>query len=264
MPQAAAPAAVAPSPKPVGRGLAGGDACAASPVVQPHRRARIRVDSSIAQLTHARLVRINRATQQLEPWLAEKYGCTPDGLTCTLTLRRGVRFSDGTPFTSADVLFSFQAVYDETTGSWIAETLTVGGKPLAVSAPDASTVVVKFPSPFGPGLRLLDALPILPKHKLEAALKAGSLRKEWGPTTRARGVGRARALRRAGVQGRRARRPRAQPALLAQGRRRAARCRISIGSRSRSCRTRTRNCCGCSRARRISRRARSGPTTTPR
>jgi len=138
--------------------------------------------SVIAQLTHARLVRINRATQQLEPWLAEKYGCTADGLTCTLNLRRGVRFSDGTPFTSADVLFSFQAIYDEKTGSSFADVLTIGGKPLAVSAPDASTVVVTFPSAFGPGLRLLDNVPILPKHKLEAALKAGSLRKEWGPT----------------------------------------------------------------------------------
>jgi ABC-type transport system substrate-binding protein len=80
--------------------------------------------SVIAQLAHARLVRINRATQQLEPWLAEKYGCTANGLTCTLNLRRGVRFSDGAPFTSADVLFSFQAIYDEKTGSWIAEVLT--------------------------------------------------------------------------------------------------------------------------------------------
>ena len=137
----------------------------------------------IAMLTHARLLRINRATQQLEPWLAEKYGCTPDGLTCTLSLRRGVRFSDGQPFTSADVLFSFQALYDEKTASPIADALTIAGKPLAVSAPDASTVVVTFPSAFGPGLRLLDSLPILPKHKLEAALKAGSLRAAWGPTT---------------------------------------------------------------------------------
>ena len=136
----------------------------------------------IAHLTHGRLLRVNRATQQLEPWLAEKYGCAADGLACTLTLRRGVRFSDGEPFTSADVLFSFQAVYDEKTASPLADALTVNGKPLAASAPDASTVVVTFPSPFGPGLRLLDMLPILPKHKLGAALAAGSLRKEWGPT----------------------------------------------------------------------------------
>jgi len=137
----------------------------------------------VASLTQARLLRINRATQQLEPALAESYTCSADGLSCTLKLRRGVAFSDGAPFTSADVLFSFQALYDERTGSPLADAMTLGGKPLAVSAPDAQTVVVTFPSAFGPGLRLLDTLPILPKHKLGAALAAGTLRKQWGPAT---------------------------------------------------------------------------------
>lgn len=136
----------------------------------------------VTQLLNAKLVRINRATQQLEPWLAEKFGCLTDGLTCTLNLRRGVQFSDGTPFTSADVLFSFQVVYDEKTGSPLSDAMLIGGKPLIVTAPDANTVVIKFPTAFGPGLRLLDMLPILPKHKLEGALKSGALRKEWGPT----------------------------------------------------------------------------------
>jgi peptide/nickel transport system substrate-binding protein len=134
-------------------------------------------------LMHARLLRINRATQQLEAGLAERYSCTPDGLTCTLSLRQGVTFSDGTPFSSADVLFSFRAVYDEKTGSPIAGGLLIGGKPLSVTAPDDHTVVVTLPSPYGPGLRFLDSLPILPKHKLEAALTAGTLRDAWGPTT---------------------------------------------------------------------------------
>jgi peptide/nickel transport system substrate-binding protein len=137
----------------------------------------------IGLLTQARLVRINRATQQLEPWLADKYTCTPDGLTCTLNLRRGVTFSDGSPFTSADVLFSFQAVYDEKTGSPLGDAMLIGGKPLNAAAPDSHTVVITFPAAFGPGLRLLDSLPILPKHKLDAALRTGTLRQQWGPTT---------------------------------------------------------------------------------
>ncbi len=41
-------------------------------------------------LTQARLVRIDRRTQELEPWLAESWTASPDGLTYTLTLRRGV------------------------------------------------------------------------------------------------------------------------------------------------------------------------------
>ena len=134
-------------------------------------------------LMQARLLRVNRATQQLEPWLAESYTCTPDALSCTMKLRQGVAFSDGAPFTSADVVFSFQAAYDEKTGSPLSDALLVGGKPISVKAPDARTVVVTFPSVYGPGLRLLDMLPILPKHKLEAALKAGTLRQQWGPAT---------------------------------------------------------------------------------
>jgi peptide/nickel transport system substrate-binding protein len=136
-----------------------------------------------SQLTQSRLVRINRQTQELEPWLAESWTTSPDGLTYTLKLRGGVTFSDGAPFTSADVLFAFRAIYDEKTPPILGESIRVGGKPLAVSAPDPSTVVVRFPSPFGPGIRLLDNLAILPRHKLEAALNAGTFAKAWDPAT---------------------------------------------------------------------------------
>src|SRR5262245_34685778 len=40
-----------------------------------------------ALLTQGRLVRINRETQELEPWLAEKWQASADGRTFTLTLR---------------------------------------------------------------------------------------------------------------------------------------------------------------------------------
>jgi peptide/nickel transport system substrate-binding protein len=137
----------------------------------------------VATLTQGRLVRVNRVTHEVEPALAETMACAPDGLRCTLTLRSGVQWSDGTPFTAADVLFSFQVVYDEKTGSPIADGMAPGGKPLAVTSPNPRTIVITFGAPYGPGLRILDALPILPKHKLEAALKAGTLRQQWGTST---------------------------------------------------------------------------------
>ncbi|HQL31565.1 MAG TPA: ABC transporter substrate-binding protein [Thermoanaerobaculales bacterium] len=137
------------------------------------------VTETITHLTQARLVRIDRRTQELEPWLAESWSTSPDGLEWTLKLRQGVTFSDGEPFTAADVLFSFRAIYDPGVASPMGEAMRVGGKPLAVSAPDPSTVVIRFPAPFGPGIRLLDNLPILPRHKLEAALDAGTFVKAW-------------------------------------------------------------------------------------
>ena len=43
-----------------------------------------------------------------------------------------------------------------------------------------ATIEIVFPSPFAPGVRILDNLPILPKHKLQAALKAGTFGSAWG------------------------------------------------------------------------------------
>ncbi len=134
-------------------------------------------------LTLGKLVRINRATTELEPWLAERWTSSPDGLTHTLTLRDGVTWSDGVPFTSADVLFSVQAVYDPRAQSPLAASLSIGGKPLGVTAPDAHTVVLTFPQTFGPGLRVLDNLAMMPRHKLEAALAAGTFAVAWTPDT---------------------------------------------------------------------------------
>ena len=121
-------------------------------------------------LMQGRLVRINRSTFELEPWLAERWESSADGRTHTLHLRQGVVWSDGTPFTSADVLFSLRAAYDPNVKSVVASSLMVGGQPIEATAPDDATVVLTYAAPSGPGVRLLDMLPILPRHKLEAAL----------------------------------------------------------------------------------------------
>lgn len=138
---------------------------------------------AITRLTQAPLVRINRVTDALEPWLAERWTESADHRTYTLTLRPGVTFSDGVPFTSADVLFSFRALYDPQVASALAPSLKIGNRPLTATAPDAQTVVITLPSAFTPGLRLLDQLPILPRHQLASALDAHRFRDAWSLTT---------------------------------------------------------------------------------
>lgn len=137
----------------------------------------------VATLTQAKLVRVNRATLELEPWLAESWTSSPDGLTHTLTLRNGLQWSDGVPFTSADVAFTFRAIADPKVKSVLASNLEIDGAPVTVATPDARTAIVTFPHPFGPGIRLLDNFVILPKHRLEAAATAGTLAQAWGPST---------------------------------------------------------------------------------
>ena len=46
------------------------------------------------------------------PWLATSWSHSPDGLRWTIELRRGVNWSDGAPFTSKDVVFSFKTMLD--------------------------------------------------------------------------------------------------------------------------------------------------------
>src|SRR5438874_1915760 len=141
--------------------------------------AREQTAELLSFLTQGRLVRINRATFELEPWLAEKWESSADGRTYTVHLRPGVTWSDGEPFTSADVLFTLQAAFDPKTGSVVSEQLTVGGKPITGTAPDDHTVVLSYAEPSGPGLRLFDALVILPRHRLEGQLKDGTFANAW-------------------------------------------------------------------------------------
>ncbi len=134
-------------------------------------------------LTQARLVRINQATQEVEPWLAESWTTSSDGLRTTLKLRPGVAFSDGHPFTADDVVFSFDAAYDDRAATVVNDTLRIAGKKFGVRAVDPQTVELTLPAPFAPGVRLLDSLPILARHKLEGALKAGTFASAWGLST---------------------------------------------------------------------------------
>jgi peptide/nickel transport system substrate-binding protein len=138
---------------------------------------------ALTRLVHAPLVRLNRLTGEPEPWLAERWTTSPDGRTITLTLREGIAFSDGTPLTSADVVFTFAAMYDPSTESSVASGATVQHKPLQVTAPDARTVVVTLPAAFAPGVALLDTVPIFPKHLLQSALDARAFGRAWGTST---------------------------------------------------------------------------------
>jgi peptide/nickel transport system substrate-binding protein len=145
--------------------------------------ARDTVADLVALLTQGRLVRLNRVTFELEPWLAERWDASADGRTFTLHLRPGVTWSDGTPFTSADVLFSLEAIFTPGSGAILGSALMVGEQPIKATAPDAQTVVVTYPAPFGPGLRILDNLWIVPKHKLEPALRSGTFGTAWSTST---------------------------------------------------------------------------------
>jgi peptide/nickel transport system substrate-binding protein len=128
---------------------------------------------------NADLIHINRQTQRTEPDLAESWTVSRDGKIYTLHLRRGLRFSDGQPFTADDVVFSFRVYLDKRIDSPQRDLLIIGGKPIAVEKIDAYTVRFVLPQPYAAAERLFDGLPILPRHLLESAYRSGTFAKSW-------------------------------------------------------------------------------------
>ena len=165
----------------------------------------------------ADLIHINRETQQTEPALARSWTVSPDGRRFTLSLRRGVRFSDGDPFDADDVLFSFQVYMDEKVASPQRDLLIVGGQPIAVRKLDQETVQVDLAEPYAAAERLFDSIAMLPRHLLETALQGGPAGGGMGPGNAGGGIRRVGTISLQGTRAGTANRPRAQPVLLESG-----------------------------------------------
>jgi peptide/nickel transport system substrate-binding protein len=134
----------------------------------------------IIDCMNADLIHINRETQKTEPALAKAWSVSRDGKTYTLQLRRGLRFSDGQPFSADDVVFTFQLYLDEKAHSPQRDLLIVGGKPIAVEKVDDYTVRFQLAQPYAAAERLFDGLAILPKHLLENVYTGGTFAQSWG------------------------------------------------------------------------------------
>ncbi len=130
----------------------------------------------------ADLVHINRSTMQLEPSLATRWETDKSGRIFTLHLRRGVRFSDGSPFTADDVLFSFQALTDPKVHCPLAGQIETDGVFPSIKKIDGVTVQISFLRPMGMGLRMLDSVPMLSQKRLLRAYQEGRFAEAWSPT----------------------------------------------------------------------------------
>lgn len=127
----------------------------------------------------ADLISINRFSHACEPSLAESWSASKDGLHYTVTLRRGLRFSDGHPATAADIVFTFRVYLDEKIGSPQRELLVVGGKPVQAVQLDDRRVRFDFAAPYAAAERLFDGIAILPRHLLETAYNEGRFAQMW-------------------------------------------------------------------------------------
>lgn len=107
------------------------------------------------------------------PNLAESIEMDPDGREFTISLRSGIKWSDGEPFTADDILFAYQDILSNeelpvSVPSW----LTADGEPATFEKIDDLTMVVRFASPRGLFLSHLAApegntLTAWPRHYYE-------------------------------------------------------------------------------------------------
>ena len=115
-----------------------------------------------------KLVWFKENLREVEPWLAESWEISEDGLTYTFHLREGVKFHDGTDLTAEDVEYSFErqmAIYipeghismllDPVFGTTKADGFTMEQIRNSIETPDEYTVVVHLVKPFAPFMKLL-------------------------------------------------------------------------------------------------------------
>ncbi len=122
-------------------------------------------------VAYDRIVHWDLGWENIVPNVAESFEASPDATTYTFKLRDGMRWSDGKPFSSADVMFWYDAIFSNTALTPAKPTyLQAREAPVVVEAPDASTVRFTFTHPNGLFLQWLatydTGFDLVPKHYL--------------------------------------------------------------------------------------------------
>ena len=118
-------------------------------------------DDDMANLVYSGLTRA-LPDGSIVPDLSQSYDVSEDGTTYTFKLRGNAKFHDGSPVTSADILYTVQSAQN----SAIKSPRRADWEGVLVSAPDAETVVFKLPHAYAPFIENT-TLGILPKHLWE-------------------------------------------------------------------------------------------------
>lgn len=105
------------------------------------------------------------AQNKPEGYLATSWTTSPDKLTWTFTIRKGLKWSDGTPLTAHDAAWTLNLIMTNTTAA------TANGSLVSnfakVTAPDDTTLVIKTETPQANMLYVslpVSGIPIVPEH----------------------------------------------------------------------------------------------------
>lgn len=91
------------------------------------------------------------------PWLATKYAWSNGGKSITFTIRSGVKWNDGTAFTPADVVFTYDLLKKNAA-------INLAGLDISSVTSSGNTVTVSFPTAQYTNLENIAGVAILPQH----------------------------------------------------------------------------------------------------
>ena len=120
------------------------------------------------------LINENGLTSKLEPGLAESWEVSKDGKKIVFTLREGLKWSDGEPMTTDDIIFSYEKIYfNDKIPSGLKDNLRVGTSRQfpKVKKIDSRRVEFSVAEPFAPFIRYAGGITILPAHILQEAVE---------------------------------------------------------------------------------------------
>ncbi|WP_332693484.1 ABC transporter substrate-binding protein [Bosea sp. (in: a-proteobacteria)] len=120
----------------------------------PHRH----TGSIAVQQCYAETLTSIAADGSVEPFLAESFEISPDGLSYRFKLRPNVKFHNGDVMTAADVAANFERVKTKVKGGWLVSAMK---RVVKLEAPDATTLSVTLQESYSPFLNLLSELWIL-------------------------------------------------------------------------------------------------------
>jgi peptide/nickel transport system substrate-binding protein len=134
----------------------------------------------------------NGVTGELEPALAESWEVSEDEQTIVITLKEGLKWSDGEPLTVDDVVFSYNEIYlNDKIPSSLKDILRIGKSGALPTVKKIDNLRVEFstPEPFAPFIRYAGGLTILPAHALKESVRTTNSEGElnyltkWGTDT---------------------------------------------------------------------------------
>lgn len=128
---------------------------------------------NIFGLTYEGLITENPITGKKEPTLAESWTISEDNKTIVFTLREGLKWSDGQPLTSEDVIFSYNDLYlNPKIPNNYRDSLRIGESKAfpKIQKLDDRRIQFQITEPFAPFLDAAE-LPILPAHVLRETIE---------------------------------------------------------------------------------------------